>query len=125
MSNNTISNRIIKHKKAKNKDKSDKRENEQLRGKIRELMKEVNYYKRLSESRANLQDLSKEEVSKIRKEKKEKREQNKRIEENISTCKACGKGNEMVTEIYTPSGNILIITCTTCNHNSRQKVKND
>lgn len=122
---NTISNRIIKHKKTKNKDKSEKRENEELRGKIRELMKEVNYYKRLAESRANLQDLSKEEVSKIRKEKKEEREKNRRINERICTCKACGKGDALVTDIYTPGGNILIITCTTCDHKSRQKVKND
>lgn len=122
---NTISNRMIKHKKTKNKDKSDKRENEELRGHIRELMKEVKYWRRLAESRAQLQDLSKEEVSKIRKEKKEEREKKRKTNEGISDCKACGKGDEMVTEIYTPSGNILIITCSTCDHHARQKVKND
>ena len=122
---NTISNRIIKHKKNKNKDKSDKRETEELRGKIRELMKEVNYWKRLAENREKLQDLSREEVSKIRKEKKERKENEYKEDNDTSTCKSCGKGNELVTDIYTPSGNILIITCNVCEHQDRKKVKND
>lgn len=95
--------------------------NETLKGRIRELVKEAEKWKRYALSLEKKLNISPEKLEDIKAEKKRKKEQSaaEKPTPEGCLCSNCGSTNTEKKRLWTPSGEKTFLHCDDCKHKEK------
>lgn len=109
--------------------KPKEKSNENYKGKIRELLKEVEKWRRYAAYLEKQLTMSPEEITDQKNEKASKRKERELNEEakrdKGNTCESCGSNNTQVSKLWTPTGERIFINCEDCKSKKRVDVKSE
>jgi translation initiation factor 2B subunit (eIF-2B alpha/beta/delta family) len=92
---------------------------EKLKGRIRELAKEVEKWKRYALSLEKQLIYSPEQIEEMKANKKKKKEEKVEIPKEKDRCSNCAGTDTIKNVLWTPTGERIILHCNSCNHKEK------
>jgi hypothetical protein len=98
---------------------SSEKSDENLRGQVRELTKEVERWKRYSAYLEKQLTHTPEQLQQIKLDKKKKKEEKIEVPKEGDKCQNCGGTDTVKKPLWTPTGDRIILNCNSCEHKEK------